>query len=364
MEEQAMDSHRSDTTDIPAVLLCVLLAGALSMLCAEVFSGASVLWFVTSWGWLVTFPLYMVHLVFLFSLAVIFRRTTLTSLYLWGVIFGLYESWITKVTWAGYFGTEPGWGTVYGFAPAEFLIIVLFWHPVMSFLLPILLFEVLSPASRRKGLLLPGHRWLLAKNKRGLALFTGFSLIGAAFLTVNSGYDAVVALVTLLGSAGIIGLLYCAVMKRTRGNFSVFSLSLKKRGIFIALAYLTLLYVLAFFFLVPERIAPLPTILLTVLIYVIVLLLIWLDRPRYPGTGAGGTVSILGTRCLAGFLLLTSVLIVLFSLSPPLGGAVNSFIYLLLVILGPILAVTVAGLVLFRFVKTRKMQDVPEEGKV
>ena len=324
------------------------------MLCAEVLSGASVLWFVTAWGWLVTLPLYMVHLVFLFTLAVLFRRTSLTSLYLWGVIFGLYESWITKVTWAGYLGAEPAWGTVLGFAPAEFLIIVLFWHPVMSFLLPLLLFEILSP-SGPDAPLLPGHRWLLAQDRRSIALFSGFALIGAAFLTMNSGYNAVSALVTLLVSAGIVAVLYKAVLMVTKDKFSVYSLALKKKGLILAIAYLAVLYVLAFFFLVPERIPPVPTILLTVLIYAVVVLLIWLDGPISGNTDDYRKDTILGVRHLAGFLILASGLIVLFSLVPPLGGAVGTLIYLLLIILGPVLAITVAGLVLFRFVKNKNV---------
>jgi hypothetical protein len=355
MEDLPDTRTSGEDLSLTAVLLCVLLAGALSMFCAEVLSGASVLWFVTAWGWLVTLPLYMVHLVFLFSLAVLFRRTSLTSLYLWGVIFGMYESWITKVTWAGYIGSEPAWGTVLGFAPAEFLIIVLFWHPVMSFILPLLLFETLSSSSLEAASLLPGHRWLLAQSRRSIALFSGFALIGAAFLTMNSGYNTVSALVTLLVSAGIVAVAYKAVVKVTKNNFSVFSLALQKKGLIVALTYLAALYILAFFFLVPDRIPPAPTILLTVLVYAVVALLIWLDRPANgEGKNPGYSGNLLGARYLAGFLLLASGLIVLFSLVPPLGGAVGTAIYLLLIILGPVLAITVAGLVLFRFMKNHK----------
>jgi hypothetical protein len=361
MEDQSVNLRPGGTLSLPAILLCVLLAGALSMLCAEVLSGASVLWFVTAWGWLVTLPLYMVHMVFLFSLAVMFRRTSLTSLYLWGVIFGMYESWITKVTWAGYLGAEPAWGTVLGFAPAEFLIIVFFWHPVMSFLLPLLLFETLSSPGADKSLL-PGHQWLLAQGRRSVALFTGFALIGAAFLTMNSGYNAVSALVTLLASAGIVAVLYKAVLKVTGGNFSVYALALKKPGLILALAYLAALYVVAFFFLVPERIPRVPTILLTILVYAVVVILIWLDRPASgDGTGPVRTEKLLGVHHLAGFLLIASGLIVLFSLVPPLGGAVGTLIYLLLIILGPVLAITVAGLILFRFVLNKKVRRRVQE---
>ena len=354
------DKPAGATLPPATALLCVLLAGALSMLCAEVLSGASILWFLSAWGWLVTFPLYMVHLVFLFSLAVLFRRTSLTSLYLWGVIFGMYESWITKVTWAGYIGSEPAFGTVLGFAPIEFLIIVLFWHPVMSFLLPLLLFETLSSSPEAGATLLPGHRWLLAQGRRSTALFAGFALIGATFLAVNSGYNAISALATLLVSAGIVAVLYHAVAKATKDNFSVFSLSLTRKGLILALFYLAALYIVAFFFLVPDRIPPLPTIALTFLIYTVVVFLIWLDRPGPVEKEVPVNQEVLvQVHHLWRFLLLIAVLIVLFSFVPSLGGAAGTVIYLLLVILGPVLAVTVAGLVLFRFVKNRKSRDLP-----
>ena len=114
------------------------------MLCAEVFSGASVLWFINPVSWAFMFPLYLAHLLLFFNLAVLFRRTSLSSLYLWGVLFGMYESWITKVTWAGYMGQDPSGGRCSAFAPAEFLIIIFFWHPFMSFIVPLFLFETLS----------------------------------------------------------------------------------------------------------------------------------------------------------------------------------------------------------------------------
>jgi hypothetical protein len=250
------------------------------MLCAEVFSGASVLWFLSFWGWLVTFPLYLVHLVFLFSLAVLFHRVSLTSLYSWGVIFGLYESWITKVTHAGYIGTAgPGWGTFLGFAFPEFFIIVLFWHPVMSFILPLVLFEIFSGSHRRDTLLLFGHSRLVGKGRITTAIFSGIALIGAAFLSVNSGFSLAAALITFLWTVLFIAALYEAVLRQTGGSFSVSSLVLKRTGLVIAAAYLILLYLATFFVLVPERIPPLSTLFLTVVIYAFVVVMLWIDRP-------------------------------------------------------------------------------------
>jgi hypothetical protein len=133
---------------LPAKLVFILLAGSLSMFFAEVLSGSSVLWFVSGWAWLVTFWLYLAHFLLFINLALIFKRTSLTALYLWGVLFGLYEAWITKVTWAGYMGSEPGWGKILGFAFPELPLIVFFWHPVFAFILPVLCFEIMTGQNR------------------------------------------------------------------------------------------------------------------------------------------------------------------------------------------------------------------------
>jgi hypothetical protein len=80
-----------------ANILAIILFGILCMVFGEVFSGASPLWFLRAWDWFVTFPLYWAQALLLINLALRYERTSITQLYLWGIIFGLYESWITKV---------------------------------------------------------------------------------------------------------------------------------------------------------------------------------------------------------------------------------------------------------------------------
>jgi len=82
-----------------------LLIGLIVLICAEVFSGASLgvgLW--NPWTLIVTFWLYFAHFFLSTTLAVWTGRTSIWALYLWGVLFGLNESWITKVIWYGYSG--------------------------------------------------------------------------------------------------------------------------------------------------------------------------------------------------------------------------------------------------------------------
>ncbi len=115
-------------------LMSILLLGALSMLFAEVFSGASTLWFFDPWGLLLTYPLYLGHAIFLLNVAFLWKKTSPRHLYFFGMLFGLYEALITKVLWFGYpASTGPMVGYFFGVAWGEFLTLVLFYHPIMSF---------------------------------------------------------------------------------------------------------------------------------------------------------------------------------------------------------------------------------------
>jgi hypothetical protein len=107
----------------------------------EVFAGSAPLYLINPFIYIITFPLYMLHFLLLTSLAIKFQRTSLKDLYLFGKIFGLYESWITKVLWAGYGRCkEYTFGSILGFGIHETIILVLFWHPVLAFLVPLLIY--------------------------------------------------------------------------------------------------------------------------------------------------------------------------------------------------------------------------------
>ena len=151
------------------------------MFFAEVFSGASTLWFISVWGLLVTFPLYLGHTLFLFNLAIRTGRTSLRQLYFFGMLFGLYEALITKVLWYGYPDSAGAMvGYFIGVAWGEFLTLVLFWHPVMSFILPILMYELLSRDH------IPGHEWLIKKSRGTLLGVIVLILMGAVLQSNGS----------------------------------------------------------------------------------------------------------------------------------------------------------------------------------
>ncbi|HEY3423086.1 MAG TPA: hypothetical protein VGK13_07975 [Methanocellaceae archaeon] len=327
-------------------IVLILLMGGLSMFFAEVLSGSSVLWFLQPWGWLVTLPLYMFHTLLLLNLALIFKRRSLSSLYLWGVIFGLYEAWITKVVWAGYMGQAPAVGTFMGFAIFEAPLIVLFWHPVMSFILPILTFQVLSGEKS----LLPGHIQILGKNRTNWAIFLFIMIIGASSLAMNSKYSIISTVLTLVGSIIFILLFYWIATKKYAPQFSIRSLRLGKVGLAITILYMFVLYFGAFFYLLPERTPKWPTLLLTLCVYALIIALLWLKKPDTEAEAQTGTVfNIKDAGILFGILL---VLGIVFCLVPSVSYILELCLYILIFTLGPLLfGYAVVRVLKERFVK-------------
>jgi len=222
----------------------ILLLGLLSMLFAEIFSGASQLWFLSLWGWFVTLPLYMMHIVFLFFLAYRTKKVSIKQLYLFGMIFGLYEALITKVLWFGYFNeTGPTWGTFLGLAVNEFPMLVFFWHPIFSFILPILAYEIIT----KKQII--SHHQILKRSKMK-NVYIGLVLLGIPSFIVNgNAYNIVSANGAFIGTLFLIWLVY-GLLKKKPLQIS----HLKSIRVSLWVLGLILLYGISFKFLLTERI--------------------------------------------------------------------------------------------------------------
>lgn len=116
--------------------LAWLLLGALSVFFAEVSAGRSPLVFFDVTGLLVTVPLYVLHMLVLAPLALRNGiRPGLSTLFLAGAIFGLYEAYITKVLWSPPWNPEA-W-RLGGVAVLDTIVLALFWHPFMAFIIPL-----------------------------------------------------------------------------------------------------------------------------------------------------------------------------------------------------------------------------------
>ena len=162
-----------------------LLLGLLSTFFAEFLSGSAPDFLLTTFGYWGIFPIYWLHTVLIATLVIRKNRSfSLRSLYLASLLFGMYEAYITKVIW------EPHWKPdgfhIANIAVVETLLLVLFWHSVFSFLLPLFIGEMLLTDSRHLSELLP-QKWRSGLGKQKTNIL--FGLI-ASILFANAAASA------------------------------------------------------------------------------------------------------------------------------------------------------------------------------
>ncbi|MCF2139278.1 MAG: hypothetical protein K9W44_04410 [Candidatus Lokiarchaeota archaeon] len=239
------DINQEIHRNIPAILL----AGLLSMFFAEVMAGSSNLWFFDPFGLALTLILYLMHLLFYLNLAIRTKRTSLVHLYLWGMLFALYEAPITQVLWSGYMDATEQPTLLFGIAIIEFIVLVFFWHPIMSFIIPILVYESLVlhfakiegkiEENTLQDQLLPGHFLILNKMKTNLI----WILIVFFLLSINQiaadGYNILKAEGAYIGTIFLIWVFWKWAAYKSRAHHQLLSIQdlfikSKKFKLFIA----------------------------------------------------------------------------------------------------------------------------------
>jgi hypothetical protein len=256
-----------------------LLIGLLVLICAEVFSGASLqagLWH--PWTWLVTYWLYFAHFFFFTTLAVHTGRTSFWSLYLWGVLFGLYESWITKVIWSGYGGDgELAMGRIGPYGFAEISMVVIF-HPVVSFILPLAVACLLCPPLRR---FFPDLAWLTSTAPTA-RLVRGYLVVCfATIMAMNSGGPLNLA-VNLAFALILLRILMWRARPALRAADGRANVVFGRKGFVGLCGYLLLLYGVTYAFLRPAALPSIPVQLLTLSFYGLAIAGLYLHARREP----------------------------------------------------------------------------------
>jgi len=184
-----------------------LILAALSTFFAEVTCGNEP-FALASWpGAPLMMLLYGSHLLVLAGVVFYRRRIRFATLYLAGVLFGLYEAYITKVVWGG--GQDPGDLQVLGVDLFAALLLVLFWHGFMAFIVPLMVGEALLTRRREIAAAL-GRRWT-ARLRRpllwivagaALGAFHGASVGDLGLSPLSSiGHGVIVALLVIFGRA-------------------------------------------------------------------------------------------------------------------------------------------------------------------
>ena len=262
-----------------AILFARLSVGLIVLICAELFSGATLhMGFWHPWTFLVTYWLYFAHFFFFTTLAVWTGRTSLPSLYLWGILFGLYESWVTKVIWWGYGGDgKLVLGSLGPFGFSE-ISMVFFFHPVVSFILPLAVACLLCPNLRP---VFPDLAWITGTSKWARCVQAFLVISFAPIMGMNSGGPVNLVLNTVF----VVGcLLLCLRLGRPAfGNSDGLPIVVFSRWGFTGLCvYLGLLYGTTYFLLRPEGLPSVPVQLLTLSFYAVTVLGLWLHGQAQP----------------------------------------------------------------------------------
>jgi hypothetical protein len=227
------------------------LLGCLSTYFAEVWSGSQPFSFLNIQSYVLVVPLYTLHTLFLWTLIWRNGRPWLYALFPAGCLFGLYEAYITKVLW------NPTWETstpnVFGIALVETMVLVLFWHCFMSFIVPLILGEAVFTSSNEIYTLLPDWALRFIERLERRRLYNVFPFFGGLFQSVGTGSVLNSILSGLLTTLFLVALL---VLWRRGGGESYTMRQLlpddrEFKGITLALA---VYYVLTTFFMRAEEI--------------------------------------------------------------------------------------------------------------
>ena len=226
-----------------------LLLGLFSTAIPEIVSGSSPFVLLSPWGLLVTLPLYLLHAVFLAG--VVYRYSgalRLGSLYLAGALFGLYEAYLTKVLWAPTW--EPIPVRVGGVHVFETALLVLLWHPLLAFVVPLGLAETLGTRSRLAvGGCPPRVRAALGDRR---VVFGGVLVLGAFQGAVAP--DSGTAPLSAAGTAVVLVIAVVAWRRRVgEGRYAVCELLPAGRELVVVGVLLAAMYVALGLGLRPER---------------------------------------------------------------------------------------------------------------
>ncbi|WP_165226872.1 hypothetical protein [Aquisphaera insulae] len=267
----------------PAVVRARLLVGWVVLVGAEVLSGASLgmgLWH--PWTLLLTYWLYFCHFFLFTTLSIRTGRTSLGSLYLWGVLYGLYESWITKVIWYGFNGDgRLQMGKIGPYGLAE-ITMVFFFHPILSFIVPLAVACLLWPPLLR---IYPDLGPYLRRTRRAGAVRACLVMSFAPIVAMNGGGPLNIALNSLFLVIVFLVLGRLARPARIRSDGRAI-LEFGRPGLVGLCIYLAVLYTLTYFGIRPEGLPSGRVQWGTLALYGLAILGLWLQQRRSPTTAA------------------------------------------------------------------------------
>ncbi len=228
-----------------------IILGAFSVFFAEVVSCSDMFPFFNAWGLVVIFPLYTLHILVFSYIVFNYGKPRLYTLFIAGAIFGMYEAYITKVLW------NPPWGEPFfslaGIAAVTTIVLVLFWHPFMSFIIPLFVGENILTNSREIANGLPNRiKQLFNSKKKSYVLIISLPLLFGVVQSGNSP-SPIHSLSSGLSTTAVLVLLAYLWRNRTKGKkYDIQSLLPNKREFLALLSLLIVMYVFMGIYLRPE----------------------------------------------------------------------------------------------------------------
>lgn len=250
-----------------------LLLGALSTFFAEVVAGSDPFPYFRPWGILLVCPLYTLHTVVLATIVFRHGKPQFSPLFIAGAIFGLYEAYITKVIWS------PTWGApmipVAEIAIIEAMVLVLFWHPFLSFIIPLLVGESLLTNSREILDRLPGFfKTIFSSKTMSSLLFAALAVLFSITHSANSA-SPLLALASGLSTTAFLAVWIAVWRKMTIGwQYDMRALLPGKRALAVLSFLLAFLYLATGILLRPEVLPGVTGHVLVLLTYVGFILLL------------------------------------------------------------------------------------------
>ncbi len=267
-------------------ILSYLFLASLVFLYGEVWNGSSAFppWFIDADTYIL-FPIsglvvYTIHFLFYFNVACRTKRTSIPHLYFWGILFGLFEAPITKELWKG-MENEIVIGGVDVF---QYIIRVFIWHPIFSFIAPILIIQIFTNFKVDDKIFIESHREYLSFSFKKSKIFFFFVIItGFFFFIITAQQYFLYGLLNFGGTCGIILLLFFLKSKlsdhATQKRFTIKSLIFNRIGFLLVSLYFIGLNIVEFFInspdAIPKRVIPYLLIFLT---YCAILLLLFFSH--------------------------------------------------------------------------------------
>lgn len=264
----------SDPTKHPKWLFWLIL-GMMSLFFAEVVTGSHIWGVFSIWGVISVLPLYGLHAIILMALTHRHGTPKIAAMVSAGAVFGLYEAYITKVIWDP---TFPTLGIKFaGLDVGATVWVLLAYHPLMSFIIPVTVADMLCLNSGQWRLWTPNLlRRALLNPRRAMGTVALLGVIAGVFnaCTIPPTISHnVVAMMMMLNSA-FIALLVWMWNRHTRGELTSLAAALPNRKQLVGLGYGLLAVFLIHGCLL--RLGSLPSLKYQVGVWLLYALFIWL----------------------------------------------------------------------------------------